>query len=262
MNYALINSSNLTAIKHAMYTKGQFGSIQKLDDLGNVLVKYVDGKLVVKIGDDTIIQEASGLPLKRIAQGEIPDNAVAKKLSINGETAYNIYSIDADGKLVPSRDNREAFSCSHCGETSFGTGIHDPHAGQNDRRVICQNCLDRLNSQGIKRWSYKPAPEYRGIDNIFFGTEVEMECRTRGRDNYGQEALAVTAAMNDLVYCKSDSSIHGGFETVTHPFTLDYARNSGEISRMFDVLAENNMVGGAENDVTSCGITSICLALD
>lgn len=119
--------------------------------------------------------------------------------------------------------------------------------------VLCSECHRRMVERGIKQYSYKPEPEFYGEGEFHVGIEVELEDVGCSED-IDRVAYLVTKEMDGFCYCKSDSSINDGFETVTHPFTLEYERENGLVEKMLTKLKEYGMDGGRDAHINSCGV--------
>ncbi|MFF3228870.1 hypothetical protein ACFYV7_39180 [Nocardia suismassiliense] len=89
-----------------------------------------------------------------------------------------------------------------------------------DSEYYCADCADPEHD-GIHYSDYKPAPRFHGAGPLFLG--LELEIKTPG---HVLRRAADTALdhLGELGYLKEDGSIMCGFELVTHPMSLDYAR--------------------------------------
>ncbi len=114
-----------------------------------------------------------------------------------------------------SRFPRESFRGSRCAYCSASGG------------VPLVNC-----------YSYKPEPAFKGAGPLFYGTETELEMS--GEDaNRIQGSLLVRKIFPELIYAKTDGSIHNGLEFVTHPFSLGWFKeNQARFKTMFAELSE------------------------
>lgn len=180
----------------------------------------------------------------------------------NGDIpADEIYSLPTNSMTLHFCENcwDDLPVCGNCGERFF---THDV----NGRFVNCPNCREsneENDRNSINYYSYKPSPEYKsstkdilssrrfisyipvqsnrrarsyhdrrmfsGIDNILhFGVEVEME--VKGNYNCYSVAKDLINSTEGLFYCKEDGSLSSnGFEAVSHPFTLEWAKSNPEI---------------------------------
>jgi hypothetical protein len=110
-----------------------------------------------------------------------------------------------------------------------------------------------IGSDLINNYSYKPMPVFykapNDIDadrNLYMGFELEVECRNADIDT---AAETVIDSFGDLVYLKEDGSLSHGFEIVTHPMTLAYAK-----SLSMDALGELIRQGVRSWNTDTCGL--------
>ena len=107
--------------------------------------------------------------------------------------------------------------CSCCGKRELAKNIS---------KEKCYTC-NQILSTPIHQWSFKPAPIFRALpterikkDTLFFGVEWEVENHTEFSHESHIKKLH-TFFPPTFFYCKTDSSIHHGFEIVTQPFTWE-----------------------------------------
>jgi len=143
------------------------------------------------------------------------------------------------------RDSAEGDSltvlCRHCYEYEYthcercGCLIHNDDAYYEDDSdyPYCRECYEKIISNPIKNYGYKPTPIFYGEGNIFYGIELEID---KGGEN-SENAQLFLDYMNKAVehmYIKRDGSISDGMEWVFHPMTLEYALNSVAFSELFE----------------------------
>lgn len=158
--------------------------------------------------------------------------------------------------------------CSQCGEYIVGKSFQKPISPYNGR--ICTCCMKSYDKIAIKQYTFKPEPVFYGESKsgLYLGAEIEVQVQSKGRDydededddddnddNSAYHARGVAKACNGFAYCKSDASIGGGFEVVTHPFTLAMENRHGMLKTIFEYLnSSNDMGAGKEDGVATCGI--------
>ncbi len=130
-------------------------------------------------------------------------------------------------------------TCIICG-SSYNTVQIGSH-------VVCNNCI-YAGSNRIRGYHYKPAPDFHGKHDRYFGVEIEVVPGVRTQTGQSFCAELVTKHFGDLAYLKTDSSIPThGFEIVTHPFTLHTMYSK----RMFSKLSNMPLRSYSE---PSCGL--------
>ena len=112
-------------------------------------------------------------------------------------------------------------TCENCGRL-----IHhdDAYYEDDDDYPYCYDCYHRRNKQAIHSYNYKPTTIFYGTGNLFMGVEIEIDKGGEDCDK-AQEILDIANEFEDRMYCKHDGSLSRGFETVSHPMTLEYHRN-------------------------------------
>jgi hypothetical protein len=124
----------------------------------------------------------------------------------------------------------------------------------------CEDCNGRRRSgELLHHYGYKPDPLFHDTRTSlyrhelkgcrYFGVELETTPR-RGNDCYEAAEYINENISDELLYLKEDSSISDGFEIVTHPMTLHWARNNFPWE-MLTKISELNM--HAWND-SRCGL--------
>lgn len=115
---------------------------------------------------------------------------------------------------------------------------------------LCPACHE-MENRAIRDYSYRPEPVFfgRSNENLHLGFEIEAENIKRDHKNN----CIAEDINNELFYCKGDSSIHDGFEIVSHPMSLGYIQGKGKvkISSMLDHLRESGM---RSYQTTTCGM--------
>lgn len=118
-------------------------------------------------------------------------------------------------------------------------------------RVYCLRCRP-TDTQGrvgyaVRNYSHRPEPrfkkspleKYRNVrgspGKLYFGVEVEVEVADEERISMNKALADLAEGDRDegLFYCKSDGSIHYGFEIVSHPFTFQYMKQN---DKAFDAM--------------------------
>lgn len=137
-------------------------------------------------------------------------------------------------ELSPSSDSYciECYECGcgECGcEDCYPDGECSCYNYGGDPDCGCSYCEDQNFSQWIHDYNFKPRPVFFHGKNktvtvpedltSYLGMELEISI-----DDADEGAELVTLASPDLIYCKHDGSVEG-FEMVTHPMTLDAARD-------------------------------------
>lgn len=122
------------------------------------------------------------------------------------------------------RSERDMQACDDCGDDfdaddTWGDLCSGCEEYEQNRRA--EEEMDQ--SEYLMGYSHKPPPVFYGNGKVYFGWELETEV------SQGFSIDTVAESIHDMVgsvvYLKEDSSIHRGFELVTHPMTHDYARN-------------------------------------
>ena len=164
------------------------------------------------------------------------------------------------------RDNAEGDSnytlCSHCYEYSYttcedcGRLIHNEDALYEDGEdyPYCRDCFEKLNSDAIKNYSYKPEPIFYGSGNLFYGVELEIDKGGEEHSN-AQKLLDIANKETERIYCKHDGSINDGFEMVSHPMTLDYHTNNMNWLDVFEKAVEMDY---RSHNTSTCGLHIHC----
>jgi hypothetical protein len=124
------------------------------------------------------------------------------------------------------------------------------------------DCEYRCSSGIIKNYSYKPEPDFYGVNSegksvivargrvtdrtLYMGFELEVEAR----DNHYPSELAshVEMSWGDAAYFKEDGSLYRGVEIVTHPHTLAAFKTLD-----WSVLPQIAGMGARSWDTDSCG---------
>ena len=115
----------------------------------------------------------------------------------------------------------------------------------------CPSCY-KLTSVPIHPWSFKPSPLFRKTntekkrkDTLFFGIEWEIENHTTlSNEKHIQELHSFFPPT--FFYCKTDSSIHRGFEIVTQPFTWgSWLEDRDNWSKILTYCAENKLAASS-----------------
>lgn len=121
---------------------------------------------------------------------------------------------------------------------------------EDDDYPYCNDCYERINSDMIKSYSYKPEPIFYGSGNLFYGVELEIDKGGEYNDNAGI-LLNIANHSAEHLYCKHDGSINNGFEMVSHPMTLDYHINK---MNWLDVFNKAISMGYRSHQTDTCGL--------
>lgn len=185
-----------------------------------------------------------------------------------------------DNEICENCANEETILCSRCGERIWQTSnegnvdtplctscyesyyttceqcggiVHQDETYYLDDReeCLCHGCYSNMaQKQIIHDYSYKPMPIFYGIDNRYFGVELEIDVGGNLPD-YAQKILDILNKENILAYAKQDSSLNDGFEIVTHPMTLAYHQNNTPWNAMLSKAAS---MGYRSHQTTTCGL--------
>ena len=126
-----------------------------------------------------------------------------------------------------------------------------------DIEAGCTACLAMRNlpHRGIGSWDWVPPLVYHPETPtnpkkpLYVGVEVEMAWDAN-RTNNTLRNVWLAKLPEDLIWAKGDSSVHNGFEVVTHPMEPEWALKSGEFPwDLFDMAIEL----GAYETHRSCG---------
>lgn len=161
------------------------------------------------------------------------------------------------------RDNAEGDSfiplCRHCYDYEYtncercGTLLHNDDALYEDDSdyPYCQECYERIMSEPIKSYCYKPEPIFYG-DNSKFFYGIELELDLGGEDSSkAQKLLDHINQDNTYIYAKHDGSLTNGFELVTYPMTLDHHLNEVDYSSLFE---KSVAMGYRSHQTETCGL--------
>lgn len=114
-------------------------------------------------------------------------------------------------------------SCERCGALLSNSDVYY-ESEDDDARALCYDCFQHVvGAKGIIHdYYYKPSPIFYGNGPRFFGVELEIDGGGEDAHNATQLLNLANNTFESRIYCKHDSSLHDGFEIVTHPMTLDY----------------------------------------
>lgn len=137
-------------------------------------------------------------------------------------------------------------TCEECGRI-----IHQEYAYYDDDDYpYCSDCYHQRCNNTIRDYNYKPAPQFFGEGNRYFGVELEID--EGGKDN--EKASQIMFAANiedDHIYIKSDGSLCDGMEIVTHPMTLDYHKSEMPWGKICEKAVQ---LGYRSHKTTTCGL--------
>lgn len=142
-----------------------------------------------------------------------------------GERYYN-----TNVSYLPGVDREVCSDCSSgyicCGRC--GDYFYEDNINYNDYAVEyqCDSCWED-NISPIHDYGYKPYPNFCKTEADkenprYFGVELEIGGAGSYEDYAGRLCKIMDDGDESYIYCKSDCSIHKGFENVTHPCTLKY----------------------------------------
>lgn len=165
------------------------------------------------------------------------------RLFHNDDIYYSSY-----GERVYCADcHSEYFTeCDNCGGT-----IHRNDSYEYRGDYYCYSCYnERRDNETIHSYDYKPEPIFLGEQSddgktLYTGSEIECEAPC----GYDVDEIAEDFGHFDELYLKHDGSLDDGFEVVTHPMTLEYARRF-----MPNRLRELANLGMRSHDTSTCGL--------
>lgn len=158
-----------------------------------------------------------------------------------GEYTLNSDLYDTeDGRVCQCCYEDYYIECADCG------AIIHRDAAHYDEVSGCDYCGDCVPIRTIRPYSYKPSPIFSGTDILYMGIELEID--EGGTDD---EKASKILNINDLLYCKYDSSLTDGFEIVSHPCDLNY-----HMSKMHwaEILQTCQELGYTSHDAETCGL--------
>ena len=179
------------------------------------------------------------------------DNIAFYKTNYNNKTTYAtaIYTIIINGERYYKYDDRIAY-CRTCGNAYL--------KDENNTAFCCEKCKNDYKKK-IKNYSYKPEPEFKGIDedNLYFGIEVETEVdEDDDKQEIYNEALDVNDVVNNLVYLKEDGSLNNGVEIVSHPFSYSWLMDhKNDLKEFTEFLIDKGVLS---HDTDTCGFHIHC----
>ena len=135
--------------------------------------------------------------------------------------------------------------CEECGVL-----INNDDAYLEDDYSYCKNCFERIRSNPIKDYHYKPEPIFYGNEPLFIGIELEID----GNGECAENAKEILDCINkDNVYCyiKHDGSLQDGMELVFHPMNLSYCLNNINWSELFEIIVS---LGYRSHQTETCGL--------
>lgn len=103
----------------------------------------------------------------------------------------------------------------------------DAYYNEHSDEWYCEEHIDEgLLEDHLFEWNYRPplvfhpAIPVNPLKPLYIGMELEVQWTSKEAQNWINR---VHDEYSDLLYCKSDSSIEGGFEVVTHPMSPAWA---------------------------------------
>lgn len=130
--------------------------------------------------------------------------------------------------------------CNLCQEYVSDDEIVDVEEGQ-----YCHACHEIRELDGqIHDYSYTPRLKFHGMDwetRGFMGVELEINTMIPATDHTRMfKAYLKEIGAENFFYFKRDGSINGGYEIVTHPFTLQTSHRSIPWRKILKWLRENH----------------------
>lgn len=166
-------------------------------------------------------------------------------------------TISSDDALTGADDNvycdncfSERFaSCSRCGDTH-----HLEDLVERDNEMLCSDCRDDSGTKCIHDYSHRPTAQFQKMkweQPLYFGIELEVRRKEDASEAQKLMDFLYSEGTSEHFYLKSDSSIHDGFEIVTHPFTMQYAHKHLKFGKTLKWLEDNNFASDATGN---CGL--------
>lgn len=120
-----------------------------------------------------------------------------------------------------------------------------------DRDGLCEECkYTKINTYSTKIEKFLRAKTDAPGEKCFFGTEVEIEV---DKDESVDEcAKKLNRELNQMVFLKSDSSIHNGFEIVS--FAMTYKRWYGALCKFKKIYQDVINLGGYSEQASTTGL--------
>ena len=149
----------------------------------------------------------------------------------------NFITCEECDRLVHSDDYvnvEETYLCQRCYENGEYHYCNAQDASAHGYEDDCEHCGNGSGDH-LHNYSYKPDPLFHDTrfgayraplpNKRYFGVELETTPRSGERRGKAEEYIANNIS-EEILYMKEDSSISSGFEIVTHPMTLDWARKN------------------------------------
>lgn len=162
----------------------------------------------------------------------------------------------SEGHSISRSNGTTQLLCNACYETNHGVvrctkcGREIPYDEANFDPVgkpYCDRCSDgaTIGYHHYNRDNYRPLKLEDETTNLFFGTEDE----TNGEP---VNACYVLREFGDLFHTEHDSSIGRGFEIISQPMSLAYAKSQYDrISEMMKKLVSNGQIA---DKTSTCGL--------
>lgn len=177
-------------------------------------------------------------------------------VAANGETRYceNCASIEAmtcDGCAMRFTENSGIWY--HV--TDFGDTFCEEC--YEEETCDCEACLENQGRNSlIEDWDYQPRWVMHGRKHTmdvgpFFGLEIETSWaqRIQPLPEITRWANDTGVLEGDLIYIKTDSSVHNGYEIVTHPMTFEWAMENFPFKAFDKLVTKYNALESED----SCG---------
>lgn len=167
-------------------------------------------------------------------------------------------------------------SCYNCGNTFR---LDDLSQRESDGHYYCSQCIilpERIEPpvpQGyvipssedeerkyVHDYGFRPEPLFNKMqyeklfvnNNLYLGLELEVQHPEYNTDKAKiLDTFLKEEKENNYFYLKRDGSVKGGFEIVSHPFTLAYAHKELKICKMIEFLKSK---GFTSEETGKCGL--------
>ena len=195
---------------------------------------YCDNCLVARNYGKSDISDKMGFRTKLKFSCKEDKKAVFKKLKVpkgfRRET-LNVVNADLNGKNIRCCDNCGCF-----------------YVYKNNEN-LCGECrFTMISNYGDKRVRFFRTKDEKDTEKMFYGTECEIE--VNGDLNNCSKIL--NKHLGDLVYLKSDGSIHHGFEIVS--YALTYNKWYKSLKKFKDIYQQVVNKGGYSEAATTTGL--------
>ena len=165
-----------------------------------------------------------------------------------GRRVHNDHTVsDDDTTLCEYCFDNHYYRCYEC---DCIIPVSDSYYDDEDGNYYCYECYHKDGIQAIRSYNYKPSPIFHGMENRYFGVELEVDNGGHSKKN-AQRILDVANEEFTNIYIKADGSITDGFEIVTHPCTLEY---HSKILPWKDIMNELIDLRYLSHKTSTCGL--------